>query len=212
MSVETIIATSASPIFVTDERWRIVTLNKAAEELLGRRSAEIQGQTCHQLVCGRDVYGNRFCHESCIVGSMASRGEPIRYFEMEIETAQGTSLRCGFLVLVLPGPAPGQLRILHIMTPCGNEDQVPANYLSRPETAEIDPSPISTSPRRDYKLTAREAEVLRLLVQGHKAKDIAAAIGTSLSTVRNHMQNLLRKLEVHSQLEAVALARNERLV
>ena len=36
--------------------------------------------------------------------------------------------------------------------------------------------------------------------------NIAAKLNLSHATVRNHIQNVLRKLEVHSQVEAVALA------
>ncbi len=61
-------------------------------------------------------------------------------------------------------------------------------------------------------LTARELEVLRLLAEGRRAGAIAAHLGLSLATVRNHIRSILRKLGCHSQLEAVAEARRRRLV
>jgi two-component system nitrate/nitrite response regulator NarL len=55
-------------------------------------------------------------------------------------------------------------------------------------------------------LTAREREFLGLLAIGRSNRRIAEATQLSYFTVRSHMQNLLLKLGVHSQLEAVAFA------
>ena len=55
-------------------------------------------------------------------------------------------------------------------------------------------------------LTARERQFLGLLAIGWSNRRIAAATRLSYLTVRSHMQNLLVKLGVNSQLEAVAFA------
>jgi DNA-binding NarL/FixJ family response regulator len=55
-------------------------------------------------------------------------------------------------------------------------------------------------------LTSREREILGLLATGWPNRRIAQATHLSYLTVRSHTQNLLVKLGVHSQLEAVALA------
>ncbi len=57
------------------------------------------------------------------------------------------------------------------------------------------------------RLTPRERQVLDLLAQGHRAAAIADALVVSLTTVRSQIRSILAKLEVKSQLEAVALAR-----
>ncbi len=56
-------------------------------------------------------------------------------------------------------------------------------------------------------LTEREAHVLRRLIDGDSPKHIARGEGISLSTVRSHVERILRKLEVNSQREVLALAR-----
>ena len=62
------------------------------------------------------------------------------------------------------------------------------------------------------RLTAREREVLGLMAAGCRNDAIAARLVISTPTVRTHAQNILLKLGVHSQLEAVALAaRNSQL-
>ena len=61
-------------------------------------------------------------------------------------------------------------------------------------------------------LTRREREVLGLLAEGCGNKEIAARLGLRLNTVRNHVQNVLVKLGVHSKLEAVSAATRRGLV
>ncbi|HWM39904.1 MAG TPA: response regulator transcription factor [Streptomyces sp.] len=56
-------------------------------------------------------------------------------------------------------------------------------------------------------LTPREREVLRCMVAGLGRKAVAERLYLSPHTVRTHMQNVLGKLNVHSTLAAVALAR-----
>ena len=55
-------------------------------------------------------------------------------------------------------------------------------------------------------LSKREHEIVALLADGYAALNIAARLNLSHATVRNHIQNALRRLEVHSQVEIVALA------
>lgn len=56
-------------------------------------------------------------------------------------------------------------------------------------------------------LSAREIEVLRCLTQGLTRRQIAERYFLSPHTVRTHINNVLRKLEVHSTLAAVSIAR-----
>lgn len=55
-------------------------------------------------------------------------------------------------------------------------------------------------------LTDREWEILRNVAQGRRNDDIASSLYISPQTVQTHVRNVLGKLEVHSKLEAVALA------
>lgn len=66
--------------------------------------------------------------------------------------------------------------------------------------------------RRYATLTARELEVLRLLAAGLPADDIADRLEIAETTTRTHIHKILAKTEAHSQLEAVAMARDLGLV
>ncbi len=56
------------------------------------------------------------------------------------------------------------------------------------------------------RLTPRESDILRALMQGMSAEEIASDSFISLTTVRTHIRSILVKLEVNSQLAAVAAA------
>jgi DNA-binding NarL/FixJ family response regulator len=55
-------------------------------------------------------------------------------------------------------------------------------------------------------LTGRELQVLDALALGQSTAEIAAVLGISRMTVQSHVKNVLTKLSVHSQVEAVRLA------
>lgn len=67
------------------------------------------------------------------------------------------------------------------------------------ETEEKDDSPFSS-------LTPRETEILALLAEGQSNKAIARNLGISDGTVKLHVKAILRKLEVHSRVEAAVMA------
>jgi len=60
-------------------------------------------------------------------------------------------------------------------------------------------------------LTAREQEVLRLLADGRRVKEIAHHLGISVKTVESHRQNIMDKLEIHSTIELTRYALREGL-
>lgn len=62
------------------------------------------------------------------------------------------------------------------------------------------------------KLTNREIEVLEQLATGLPYTSIAENLIVSPSTVRRHIENIYKKLQVHSKTEALALARKKRLI
>jgi DNA-binding NarL/FixJ family response regulator len=64
----------------------------------------------------------------------------------------------------------------------------------------------------DYGLTAREKEILQLLVDGLSLKQVAARPDLSYHTINTHQRNIYDKLHVHSRGSAVAKALRERLV
>jgi DNA-binding NarL/FixJ family response regulator len=58
----------------------------------------------------------------------------------------------------------------------------------------------------EEKLTPRETEVLRLVVDGLTNKEISAKLGVELTTVKNHLKNILGKLHLRNRVQAATFA------
>lgn len=66
--------------------------------------------------------------------------------------------------------------------------------------------------KNQYQLTQREKEILNSLSKGNSFKMIGAELAISIDTVRTHIKHIYEKLQVHSQVEAVSKAINEKLI
>jgi DNA-binding CsgD family transcriptional regulator len=61
-------------------------------------------------------------------------------------------------------------------------------------------------------LSDREIETLALMAEGLDARGAARRLDISVHTYRGHVRRVLTKLHAHSQLEAVAIAKRQRLL
>lgn len=66
--------------------------------------------------------------------------------------------------------------------------------------------------KQEFDLTQREIELLEQLKNGLTYKEIADNLNISYHTVRKHIENIYRKLEVSNKVEALNLANNHRIV
>jgi DNA-binding NarL/FixJ family response regulator len=66
--------------------------------------------------------------------------------------------------------------------------------------------------KEEVKLSEREIEVLELLSKGLSYTVIAEKLFLSPSTVRKHIENIYKKLQVHSKIEAVQMAKNNKWI
>jgi DNA-binding NarL/FixJ family response regulator len=69
-------------------------------------------------------------------------------------------------------------------------------------------TPASAPPPVFPQLTDREREVLDLVAQGRANMAIATRLGLSQKTVRNHVSNILTKLQVADRAQAIVQARD----
>lgn len=176
---------------------RLAWVNRRAETLLRRPAALLLGHACAAVIGGRDGHDAPLCSAHCPLLLRALRHRPIEPFELRPRDLTGVATR----LLVLPLTAPDRSRpwLLHCALPAAEASRG-QRFLARVAARSPTPPPGATRPR----LTAREAEILGLLGDDLDLAAIAATLGVSYVTVRNHVQHLLRKLGAHSILEAVA--------
>lgn len=205
-----VIARAGSAAFATDENGSITVWNKGAEALLGYPAPNVLGKSCHEILCGVDLFGNVFCGRQCAVARMALRRKPVRHFEMDVRAESGEMIPTGFSIVVLPGNRPEQYTLIHFMEKVNRQQEVTTlihRILTEQRTQPtLEGAVADAPPAPEPQLTSREIQVLRLLAEGTSTQDIAASLFISVPTARNHVQNILRKLDVHSKLEAVSLA------
>lgn len=73
-------------------------------------------------------------------------------------------------------------------------------------------SPSSSQPGEYEPLTERELEILQQIVDGHSNREIATALFISEKTVKNHITNILRKLNLSDRTQAAVFAIRHGLV
>lgn len=195
------IFSTSEPTYAVDRSGQIVAWNSAAKCTFGYTEKDALGNKCWELLSGQDIFGNPSCCEGCPIRAAAFAKKPIKRFQVDFETADCKRKRFTVSTLVL-FDGPNQEMLIHLCRPdCAENDGRSAG--GRPRIGQKSPRPA---------LTCRETEVLSHLNNGTSIKDIAIAMSISRSTVRNHIQHVLLKLHVHSQLEAVAVGRQLRLI
>lgn len=70
----------------------------------------------------------------------------------------------------------------------------------------------STKPAADFGLTKREIELLEHLKNGLSYEKIASNLYISYGTVRKHIENIYRKLQVNNKVEAIRKAGDNRII
>lgn len=179
---------------VTSPDGRAVLWNRAAERLLGWSRAEALGRSSCELLDAGVNNGRAICGEACIVTQAGMKGEHVESFDVLTRTKAGRPIRLNVSTLSLNGGVPnGGPVAVHLFREVAPRS---STLPTAPKPAEVNGA---ASP-----LTARELEVLRLLATGANTRTAAEKLGVSPATVRNHVQNLLGKLGVHSRLQAVA--------
>lgn len=215
--------------FASDQNHRIVFWNKGAERVMERTAGQALGRLCHEVFGGRDLFGNRFCSESCPVSQTIDRHEGVNRFEMRT----GDQLRpqvLGVTVVEIPDPRRGFHTAVHILDQIEEKSWLARELARLREAADkllrgaSDSAEGGVPIRLHLSLSAipptgapapaeilvealsdREQDVLSAIASGQANKDIARTLRISLATTRNHVQHILKKLDVHTKLEAMAL-------
>jgi PAS domain S-box-containing protein len=212
-----IFANTADGAFIIDEEQQIIFWNQAAQEILGYTSDEIIGQPCYKILRGCDDKGHIVCHHDCNVSLSARTGDTVTNYDLVTCTKSGEMRWINVSILNLPSEDDSKSVVVHLFRDATktkqNEQFVYQMFdaVERWQKITTPTTPVAAAEAPPTELTNREREVLALLAQGFNTADIARSLSITSATVRNHVQSILHKLQVHSRLEAVTYAFNHKL-
>jgi len=210
----------ADGVLLVDQDQQITFWNQAAEEILGYSSRDVLGQSCYKILKGYDDQGQLICRNSCRIAKASFREGGVSNFDISVRTKWDDVRWVNVSTFTLHFDELGSDSVLvHLFRDVTQKkksewliEQIYAQARQlQGEKPFQDSSPSPEEPRR-AEPTEREREVLILLARGLNTQDIAEVLTISPATVRNHIRNILRKLNVHSRLEAVLYAIDHGLV
>jgi DNA-binding NarL/FixJ family response regulator len=142
---------------------------------------------------------------SCLRTELPGMATVVVTFRDDVETASA-AVRAGVLGFVVKDAEPSDL--LHAIRAAARGEAWIQPRLLAPVLGELTRHPGTLTPDQQKlaRLSEREQDVLAYMVRGYDRASIASELYLSSNTVRTHTRNLLAKLDVHSSLEAVALA------
>lgn len=209
-----LIGNSLDGVYAVDAKQRIVYWSRSAEQLMGFRASEVLGRFCYEFMLGGDYEGHPFCRRDCPTILAARRGRGVPAYDIHSKTKQGQEVWLNMTIIPVPRRLGGEPVAIHIFRDVTERRRsellaratitAVRSYLD--EKRENVPVEVQSFPAPAPKLTSRELEVLRCLARGDGTAKLAEALGISIATARNHLDRLMRKLGVHSRLEAVVRA------
>jgi DNA-binding CsgD family transcriptional regulator len=207
---------TSDPAFVVDKEGTVVAWNEPAQQFFGVTAEQAVGKSCISIIQGRDECGS-VCSKHCIVQQAVGKHQPIKNFDLQVQTICGPQW-CEVSVLIAEADASSDAHAIHIVRPADvrtrlemvmrdfvvGKTGLPADQATAMIASRI------TADASD--LSEREIEILRHLAQGGSTRSIAEEFHISSTTVNNHVQHILRKLDAHSRLEAIRRAEHARLI
>lgn len=208
---------TADAAFIIDDCGVICAWNQAAHELIGLSAAQVLARPCAEVLQGSDEEGT-VCSERCVVRRAIEANSPVVNFDLRLRTTSGPQW-CNISMIIVTDSRYVSRYALHIIRPRQFRKQleillrdfIVAHTGLGPEAA----ARLMATGGESFSsasLTPREREVLKWVAQGKNTADIAGQLNISRTTVRNHINHILAKLDAHTRLEAVRRAERARLI
>lgn len=206
---DTMVPSLAHPqgVIVVGPDRRVESLSPAIAELLGRTVDELAGAPIASLFATLDGAPDALDGPRT-VGLRARGGSVVSVLASAVEVVDGRGRPHTALVLgeVAGGPDTEASRL---RSRVADLERTLLRIADELQGARVITTPAGgTVPREVETLSAREWEVLRLLLGGYRVPSIARQLRLSPSTVRNHLSAIFRKLDVKSQSELIERMRD----
>ncbi len=219
------ILNTADGVFVVDANQRIISWNKGAERILRYTESEVLNHNCYRVIAGRVPSDKLWCHANCKVQACVAKSSQMENFDLITKTNEGVPI---WINVTVVSPRDGSEKftahILRDVTHERNAERAIDQFLlalgvrtsSRSRLFDKGQPPLlparTSPPEETPSLSSREIEVLKLLAEGLSTKALAQRLSISHFTARNHIQNILVKLDLHSKAQAVSYAFKKGLI
>ena len=213
------LCSTADGVYVVDAAQRVIRWNKGAERILGYSEAEVLARPCYEIIAGRVRPDKLWCQPGCKVHDCVHNRTPMENFDLMMCTKSGENVWLNISVISpLNGPQPVTAHVIRDITRDKQAGHAIEQFLIalglhgivHEKSGAKGHKLISAArtPTLDVKnvLSNRELEVLRLLAEGLSTKAVSQRLRISHYTARNHIQNILSKLDLHSKAQAVSYA------
>jgi PAS domain S-box-containing protein len=211
-----LIGGTADAAFVVNSEGVLVAWNEAAGKLFGVTAEQAIGQPCRTIVQGVDECG-AVCSANCTVQQAVSRRHPLENFDLQLQTVDGEQW-CNVSVVIAESNSSTEVSAIHIVRPVDLSkrlEMMVRDFVVSNTRLPADQAVAMIASRaaaRASDLSARDIEILRFLAKGSTTKSVAAQLHISRTTVNNHVQHILHKLDSHSRLEAIRRAEHAGLI
>lgn len=208
--VAKLVSGTFDPAFVINGSGIILAWNEAAEALFGVSQEIAVHSTCASIVRGVDECGS-LCSPDCMIKQAIIHRRAVRNFDVQVKTPQGMQWCNVTTVLLRQSSAlPQAMLILRPIELTKRMELLFQDFVK----SEVQPAASGDGktirlPRnlaRNADLTTREREILHHLATGLPGSCIAVKMKITRTTVNNHIQHILKKLNAHSRLEALRRA------
>lgn len=206
---------SGDAVFVVNADGRITFWSKGAASVLGRASDDVLDRPCWEVIRGLGEEGEAVCRPDCpeIVGN----GHQSSISGIQVVTPDNerrwmsVSHICATELVPSDSGAAKSKVVVHLLKDATAEQHLTAfgrrvlELASDVATGLNEGQPRTAS--KCIRLSPRQRRVLDLMAEGLTTEATARQMGVQPSTVRTHVEALLRILGVHSRLQAVHRAR-----
>jgi PAS domain S-box-containing protein len=208
-------------VYIVDSNRHIVRWNKAAETILKYAESDVLSHDCFRVISGRVSPDKPMCGPNCKIYANVLKGSPQKSFDLWTQTHDGEPLWLN--VSIVAPTAADEPFVAHIfrdvtrekrtglaldqfLNHLGNSGGIHREIPAEGPDGNVAGSNRTAKDRSSIALSSREIEVLTLLAEGLSTKSLAQKLGISHFTARNHIQNILVKLDLHSKAQAVSYA------
>jgi PAS domain S-box-containing protein len=209
------IGASSDGVYAVDAQQRITFWSPVAEKMMGFDASDALGKYCYEFMLGADYDGQPFCRRDCPTIVAARRGRGVPAYDICSKTKSGSDIWVSMSIIPAgnkAGEGPVAIHLFRDVTDRRRSESLAREMLATVRTFlessgdEAGDQVARPAPVPSPRISAREIEVLRRLAQGDSTVELAENLSISVATARNHMDRVMRKLGVHSRLQAVVRA------